>query len=207
MEYIRKVPVTRYECQDTEKRGSTEWVVSEIWYHLIFEGQELSCLPASPHMLPELAYGFLVGNGKIRAGEDISIDVQDDMISVRKKEQTSCLHHSRESTEHKFHRAVTLSPDIVLEAIARLSSHSPLWKKTHGVHSVALVTAEGIMHFLVEDVSRHSAFDKAVGKAFMERADLATCFLATTCRISGSMVVRAAHSGIKVLVSHPLLQG
>jgi len=205
MELIRKVPVARYECQDTEMRASTEWVVSEVWYHLIYGGQEISCMPASPHMLRELAYGFLVGSGNIQAGEDISIDVQGEIISVRKK-QTSGPHYSRDGTEHELNRAVTLSPDIVLEAVARLSSHSHVWKKTHGVHSVALITGGG-MRYLVEDVSRHSAFDKAVGKAFMEQVDLAACFLATTCRISGSMVVRAAHSGISVLVSTSTVTG
>jgi FdhD protein len=101
----------------------------------------------------------------------------------------------------------TLHPEILLGAVSRLSSDSPLWKKTHGVHSIAVFSHDGHLIHLIEDVSRHSAFDKAVGKALMEQVNLTTCFLALSCRISCDMISKAALFGIRLLVSKSTVTG
>jgi FdhD protein len=207
MERAWKVPVTRYDHLTQETRDETEWVVSEVRYTLTFNGQEISRFPASPHLLRELAHGFLVGKGIITGNEPIHIIVQGKTIAVTQGEQTAKqLSPDRNMGEEHPDRGMgkpcrVLDPEMLLGAVSRLSSDSLLWKKTHGVHTIGVFTWDGQVVHLIEDVSRHSAFDKAVGKALREQVDLNDCFLALSCRISGDMVSKAALTGIRLLGS------
>jgi FdhD protein len=216
MEIVRKVPVIHYECIDQKSMDSTEWVVSEVCYHLSVNGDEISRIPASPHMLKELAYGFLVGKGIVLADDIDAIDIQGTEIAVTTREPHSrlSLHDSsqnnvKKATAHglRGEPSCTVIPEILFRAVGRLHSDSLLWKKTHAVHSTALFTCTGDLVHLVEDVSRHSAFDKTVGKALLEHIDLSTCFLAATCRISSDMVSRAVQCSLNLLASKSTATG
>ena len=57
----------------------------------------------------------------------------------------------------------------------------PHWR----VHSCALWHADGRRIFM-EDIGRHNAVDKALGRALLENWDLAQCLLLTSGRIPGS---------------------
>ncbi|GAB1431378.1 formate dehydrogenase accessory sulfurtransferase FdhD [Spirochaetota bacterium] len=55
-----------------------------------------------------------------------------------------------------------------------------------------------------EDVGRHNAVDKVLGKAFMDRIDFSSACLLTSGRIATDMVLKAAVAGIPVLVSRSI---
>ncbi|MBU7031702.1 MAG: formate dehydrogenase accessory sulfurtransferase FdhD [Theionarchaea archaeon] len=212
MEPVWKVPVIRYECADQKVMDSTEWVVSEICYRLSVNGDEVSRLPASPYMLRELAYGFLVGKGLVLLDDITALTIQDTEITVTTREPHPRPHVSSSLKDRAGKKgdsapmigeepSCCVSPEVLFMAVERLYSDSLLWKKTHAVHATALFTSTGDLLHLIEDVSRHSAFDKTVGKALIDHLDLTTSFLAATCRISGDMVTRAANCGLTLLVS------
>ena len=53
-----------------------------------------------------------------------------------------------------------------------------------------------------EDIGRHNALDKVVGKALMSNMDLKDKLVMTTGRISSDIVVKVAKAGIPIIVSH-----
>jgi len=75
-----------------------------------------------------------------------------------------------------------------------------LWQQTGGVHACALAAADGIVLF-AEDVGRHNAFDKVVGRAFLDGVDLAGKFVIMTGRLSAEIVSKAVACRVGLLVS------
>ncbi len=87
------------------------------------------------------------------------------------------------------------------DAAERLRDHQPLFRATGGSHAAALFDATGEIRVVAEDVGRHAAFDKAIGKAM--RGGLETQGLAgfLSGRASLEMVAKAARSRLAALVS------
>ncbi len=79
-------------------------------------------------------------------------------------------------------------------------SRAKLWKQTGGVHACALAGGEGILLF-TEDIGRHNAFDKVMGRALLEGIDVADKFVLMTGRVSAQIVSKAAACGVAMLVS------
>jgi len=121
--------------------------------------------------------------------------------------QTSCGICGKELLEDL---SQILSPIIdenrihVREAIAsvdKLVQGQNLYKMTRGSHAAMLMDSQLKVLSLAEDVGRHNALDKAIGKAFMsqqlENAQLAVL----SSRISYELVQKAGRAGLSILLS------
>jgi FdhD protein len=54
---------------------------------------------------------------------------------------------------------------------------------------------------LAEDVGRHNAVDKVIGKAALNNVDFSKCFLALSGRMSGDVAFKAAKVGLPIITS------
>lgn len=80
-----------------------------------------------------------------------------------------------------------------------------LYRETGGLHCAALLREGEAEPLLVrEDVGRHNAVDKVLGRAFLEGLDLSRCALLTSGRIAVDMVAKAAHAGLPLLGSRSI---
>ena len=84
--------------------------------------------------------------------------------------------------------------------MAKFSRSSDLFYATGGVHVCAICDNDGIIYF-EEDIGRHNALDKVLGRALTEDMNLGDKMILTSGRISSEMLTKAVKMGITVVVS------
>jgi formate dehydrogenase accessory protein FdhD len=91
--------------------------------------------------------------------------------------------------------------DVVSESTRRLNTIAETFRRTGGVHVAALYTADGELVDCAEDVGRHNAVDKVIGSCALRKRDFSKCFLASSGRLTGDIVLKAARMKIPVVSS------
>ena len=81
-----------------------------------------------------------------------------------------------------------------------LSNHQPLYAETRGVHAVALYAADGTFRVCYEDVGRHNALDKVVGRTLIDGGGFSDKVLVLSGRASLEMALKAARAGVPLLL-------
>ena len=96
----------------------------------------------------------------------------------------------------------TVARSLLLDVPARLRSAQPLFDRTGGVHAAAEIAFDGTVVAVREDVGRHNAVDKVVGRAALAGAlPLDGRVLALSGRIAFELVQKAALAGFPVVVA------
>jgi FdhD protein len=76
-----------------------------------------------------------------------------------------------------------------------------VYQATGGTHAVALATPDGRTFIHAEDVGRHNAMDKVIGRAVMDRRDLTALVALLSGRISFEMALKCIRVGIPILTA------
>lgn len=92
------------------------------------------------------------------------------------------------------------SADDVFSLARVFSSDSPMHRRTFGAHSCYVALGNRVL-FCCEDLGRHNAFDKAIGRALIEGIDLRRATVFTSGRTPADMTAKAIRAGIPILVS------
>lgn len=87
------------------------------------------------------------------------------------------------------------------EHMENLSEHQPLRNKTRAAHAAVLYTSDFKRLSVAEDVGRHNALDKAVGKLFLNKTLDQAGVLILSSRISYELVQKAARARIPVILA------
>jgi FdhD protein len=121
--------------------------------------------------------------------------------------QTSCGLCGKAIVDDLFQKVRPVTDDTrldtraALDCLNALSSHQPLRAQTRAVHAAAIYDRRLSLLSVAEDVGRHNALDKAVGKLFLaEQLDRAA-LLVLSSRISYELVQKAARARIPVIVA------
>jgi FdhD protein len=93
----------------------------------------------------------------------------------------------------------------ISECLRALCDHQSLRRATRASHACALYDAELRLLALSEDVGRHNAVDKAVGRLFLRDELPRVLVMLVSSRISYELVVKAARARIPIILalSHP----
>jgi FdhD protein len=91
--------------------------------------------------------------------------------------------------------------NVISESVRRLNTIAETFRKTGGVHVAALYSAQGRLLTYAEDVGRHNAVDKIIGVAALKEVELSRCFIASSGRLTGDIVVKAARMKIPIVAS------
>jgi FdhD protein len=84
----------------------------------------------------------------------------------------------------------------------RLRAAQAAFEATGGLHATGLFAGDGRLLWAREDVGRHNAMDKVIGRAFLDaRLPLADCILCVSGRLSFELVQKAAVAGCPVVVA------
>jgi FdhD protein len=94
---------------------------------------------------------------------------------------------------------VTVDPDVLARLPESMRDGQSLFRRTGGLHAAALANAEGQVLVVREDVGRHNAVDKAVGRGLLD--GLHPDVLVVSGRAGFEIVQKAAMAGIPVVAS------
>lgn len=98
--------------------------------------------------------------------------------------------------------ALRLDPGVLARLPDRLRSDQKVFARTGGLHAAALFTAEGELIDLREDVGRHNAVDKIVGRALQQGLlPLSDKVLMVSGRASFELAQKAVMAGIPALAA------
>jgi FdhD protein len=94
------------------------------------------------------------------------------------------------------------SPDLLGSLPARARKAQPVFERTGGIHAAALFDARGELRLAREDVGRHNALDKLVGRLLLdERLPASDTILLLSGRTSFELVQKALLAGIPTVAS------
>jgi FdhD protein len=94
-----------------------------------------------------------------------------------------------------------LAPDAIARAASELPSHQALTRMTGGLHAAAWCDASGAISHAFEDVGRHNALDKLIGRLVLDRIDTTNGFVFLSSRASYELVRKAARVGIPMVAT------
>ena len=228
---LREVPAWRLSNlgQARPSAGSpvkrrSEQVVVEAAVALTVNGRTLLRFACLPDRLDDLALGFLVDEGLIERPEQVkTLNTGDDEIRVEADIDFAKLVNFFESvtmvsgcgragtsggpgTMAPVASTARFSPEACLAMMGELERASRLFKATGGVHLAALSAGDGLLD-VAEDIGRHNAVDKVIGRALRQACEspgqpaLGEVMLLTTGRLSSEIVTKAHRIGVPVVVS------
>jgi FdhD protein len=181
-------------------------------------GAALAVTMRTPGHDQELALGFLYGEGLIAAAApaglppdleantvDVDADLAFDPGRRRFYTTSSCGVCGKGALEEVAVHAPALpdGPRMARSLLADLPERlrQPAFEATGGLHATGLFDAEGTLLVVREDVGRHNAMDKVVGRALNDdRLPLHEHALCVSGRLSFELVQKAAVAGAPILV-------
>jgi len=95
----------------------------------------------------------------------------------------------------------TLNVHNAYHCLENLSKHQPLRHKTRSSHAALLFNANFETLAVGEDVGRHNALDKAIGKLFLKKRLTEAILLVLSSRVSYELVQKAARARIQIIFS------
>jgi len=228
-EPLDELPVWRYRQGRVQE--APDRIVAEEPLEIRLAGEPFQVLMRLPGLEKELALGFLFTEGIVRdLAEVITIhfcgtatdpllppnvvDVMltDEALNRRGRRHlevsySSCGLCAKEAVDEIRRKVapvastLTLSPDQLLALMARLPEAQPVFQATGGTHAVALASPDGQVFLSAEDVGRHNAMDKVIGRALLEKRKFGELVALLSGRISFEMALKAARAGIPVLAA------
>jgi FdhD protein len=201
-----------------EHDGVTDRVAIEEPLEIRVRGEALAVTMRTPGHDEELALGFLHGEGLIDgpvpasptpdlAANIVEVDAHLLMDITRRRFYTtsSCGVCGKGALEEVAVQAAPLppGPTVPRALLADLPDRlrQPAFEATGGLHATGLFDAEGTLLIVREDVGRHNAMDKIVGRALLDGlVPLHGRVLCVSGRLSFELVQKAAVAGAPVLV-------
>jgi FdhD protein len=221
------VPVRSIKITSQGVTEQTRVIPAEVPVALVYDGTTYAVMMASPSDLEDFATGFSLSEGIIKAPDEItSLDIvrRDKGIELRmwlapdrarnlaeRRRQlagpTGCGLCGIESLEAAVPSCPLVVADLAITAedignmLAALPSAQALNRQTHAVHGAGFWTGGQGLVALAEDVGRHNALDKLIGRLRRSGTGLGGGIVLLTSRVSVEMVQKAAVSGAPVVVA------
>lgn len=174
--------------KDGKQRAKDEIIhEEEVVVKLNGETHSFYCIPAD---LEEMIIGNLVSRG---------IDVSS--LSLKKTGDTEleAIIPPTTTSPTRCDSRKTLTKNEIFHLVERLEENSFLYRKTGCTHVIGL--CEGGREIFVEDISRHCALDKVIGRAIKQGMDLTNSALISSCRQTASTMRKAAYCRIPIVIS------
>ncbi len=209
----------RFLSARVQRDGEADEVAVEEPLEIRVGDEALAVTMRTPGHDEELALGFLHGEGLIGPepiGAGPAPDLAANVVAVegplrrrpasrRFYTTSSCGVCGRGALDEVAVHAprAPAGPVVARELLAALPGRlrQPGFRRTGGLHATGLFSASGELLCVREDVGRHNAMDKVVGRALLDGAlPLRERLLCVSGRLSFELVQKAAVAGAPVLV-------
>jgi FdhD protein len=198
--------------------GVEDVVALEEPLEIRVDGAALAVTMRTPGNDEELALGFLYGEGLIDGPREAGLteDLANNTIEVagpltrdpgvrRFYTTSSCGVCGKGALEEVavLSAPVSAGPTISRALAAELPNRleQPGFRRTGGLHATGLFDADGELLHTREDVGRHNAMDKVVGRALLDGGlPLSGRVLCVSGRLSFELVQKAAVAGAPILI-------
>ncbi len=203
-----------------DKHGGRMPVERPVTVHM--NDVEVATMQATPDDLEELAIGFLVSEGLLIDRESlkaVSADYKRGLVYVETTEEVpdeltyrrryitsgcgkgvtfSSVGHARSLEPVPEGFAVT--PTALHEWMRVMNEQATKYRDSGGMQACAMAVGDEV-RIVREDVGRHNAVDKVLGRAWIDRVATDDAVLLSTGRVSYEMAVKAAKARIPVIAS------
>ena len=220
---IHSVEARRVSTTDAQSARELCRVIVEQPVTITIDGVGAYTLMCTPCDTMALAVGFAFTEGIISGPADIDLLnlCEDDHSSVR-------IRLSRLPDRAQNRNMIVSSScglcgsadvDAMLESLPRvgdsfrvsasriqavfweMKSRQTIFEQTGGAHAAAMFTSDGDIIAFAEDIGRHNALDKAIGKCLLEGKPTAGCGAAASGRLSLELVAKAANAGVELIAA------
>jgi len=222
---VSRAEIRRVDVKAKISDNRTDWVAKEKPFYVFLNKVHCVTIFCSPTNLKELAIGHLLSEGLVKTLEEIKklnldsrkmtcrVELKGNVNADTRLKLRSPLSRiiysacgNRSPVQFlgkipKVRSSLRVSSEIILESVRSLNSKAETFKKTGGVHAAGLHSGDGSVLAFAEDVGRHNAVDKVIGMGALDSTKFDECFLTTTGRLSGDVVLKAARTGIPIVAS------
>ncbi len=220
----RKVPVSKLKDGDLSISSDDLAVESVVYLH--FNEQKIATLLASPNDCENLLIGHLLSEGYIERAQakicsnDVIITTSKDGIKVQINSSfplltqpkitgittTSCGACNTDGLDTLIADLPIVEGDFEFDesilhlGLEQMRSLQDGFSKTGGMHSAGLLNFTGDLKYLSEDIGRHNAVDKVIGKSIAD-STMSESILLLSGRCGWDIVAKAARANISVIAS------
>jgi FdhD protein len=224
-EPLHEVQVTKIQTDTDAQRPVTgnDKVAVEAPLTIDVEGVGTYTVLCSPSDRRAMTVGFIYSEGIINTIDDISM-LQEcldspDVIRVRSRDASSrasaagrnliitssCGLCGSEKLEDKIAAMpkvgnnLRVTPKLIRSMSLALRDAQLIFKESGGTHAIGLFNDRGEVVSFAEDIGRHNALDKAIGKCLLLKLPTAGLGAVLSGRISLEMVSKCARAGIEMI--------
>jgi FdhD protein len=227
-ELTRKLPVWRY--RDGWLQAAEDMVAVEAPLEIRLNGEPFQVLMRLPGWETELALGFLFTEGIVRDPDEVvslclgggdpeaaepprvvEVELTDAALARRGRHHLEVSYSGsgpgRREPAGDFSRLSRVASDLTVAAptllglMERLHQSQAVFPQTGGTHAVALASPDGQVFIHAEDVGRHNAMDKVIGRALKDRLDFSGLVALLSGRVSLEMALKTIRAGIPILAA------
>lgn len=177
----------------------------------------------TPTDIEALAVGFAYSEGIINAMNDIvairrndqqpefvGIQVDDPSCALLRRNMivaSSCGLCGVRTIEKTLAQSVpvdfnlSISQELLLQMPDRLSFVQRIYPATRAAHAAGIFSDTGELVAFAEDIGRHNALDKAIGKCLLNRVSTKGLGVVLSSRASFEMVSKAVRAGIEIVLA------
>lgn len=206
-----------------ERQSGSDLVACEEPLQITVDGTPVAVVMRTPGQDDDLVRGFLITEGLIGSLDDVTrvdsedkqnhayVFLSDDVVfdhsrlsrnlfsasscGICGKASIEAIQQNAPPIENDF----TISSDVVLGLPDSLRAAQEVFLNTGGLHAAALVSVEGEILILREDVGRHNAIDKVIGWATEQKIDLSKTLLQVSGRVSFEIMQKALVARIPIV--------
>jgi len=223
MHPIKEIPITRHGPTGIQR--DRDQVAVEEPLELRLDGHPVSVLMRSPGHDEELAAGFLLTEGLVQSASQIrkiearpdenrvliflADGVEIDLARLTRHLFTgsSCGLCGKSTLDAIFTHSppitapLEISDEILLAAPEILRAAQTTFDSTGGLHAAGLFSPDGQLLIAREDIGRHNAVDKVIGRALMDGIGMGQTFLLVSGRASFEILQKALAARIPLIAA------